>query len=80
MVINQISKTKGNPCINKSNQSASCMPLAPPYTHFNLPQTCGSGANGARPKVRQSIMAILKSLNNFKVINLKWNQQMYQWN
>lgn len=54
----RMSKIKGNPCITISNQSAGCIPEAPPKIHFNFPHICGSGKKGAKPRVRQAMIMI----------------------
>ncbi len=41
------------------------MPAAPPATHRSLPQTCGSGKNGARPNVRLTRRRNFQSFNIF---------------
>ena len=60
----RISKTKGRLCNTISNQSLGAIPEAPPATHFSLPQRCGSGKNGAIPRVRHPKIMIFQLLYN----------------
>jgi hypothetical protein len=36
------------------------MPIAPPKTHWILPRRWGSGVNGARPRVNDTIKGVKK--------------------
>lgn len=61
MILRKISRKSriyGNPWKSKSPQSIGCIPIAPPITHFILPNMCGSGMKGASPSVRHNIKTV----------------------
>ena len=69
--IKPISRNHGVPCMMKSNQSRVFIPTAPPMIHFTFPNICGSGKNGARPRVRLPITAVLRKELIFCALSIK---------
>ncbi len=65
----RIARIHGNPWKSKSPQSISFIPTAPPATHLILPQMCGSGTNGANPKVAQTIRTVFQELSGFDLFS-----------
>jgi hypothetical protein len=67
----------GMPCIRKSNQSILTIPEAPPIIHLIFPHKCGSGKNGAKPKVHDKMSGTFIFVRIFIDVS-KWFFQLLQ--